>query len=67
MAKKTEGAFKHSVIEVNLTEEEYNFIKWLSKRDDEKYSRELELMFYTELRALQDLYQEEMIAEGNNS
>lgn len=63
MSAKTSGTYKHSIIEVNLTEEEYNFIKWFARRDDVKYSRELELIFYTELRQLQDLYQEEMEME----
>jgi len=63
MAAKNKGTFKHSIIEVNLTEEEYKFLKWLARRDDVKYSRELELVFYTELRQLQDLYLEEMKME----
>ena len=56
-------AYKHSIIEVNLTEKEYKFLKWLAKRDEVNYSRELQLVFYTELRQLQDLYQEEMEME----
>ena len=55
--------FKKSIIEVNLTETDYKFIKWLAKRDNEKYSRELQLIFYTELRAMEDLYLEEMQME----
>lgn len=59
--------FKKSVIEVNLTETDYKFLKWLAKRDEVKYSRELQLVFYTELRQLQDLYLEEMKMEETNS
>lgn len=47
-------------IDVRLTEEEHNFIKWLAKRDDESFNEKMKSLFYYQLRAEMDLYQEEM-------
>ena len=50
-------------ISVALTEEEYKLVKWFAERDGETEQQELQQIFYTELRALQDLYEEEMKLE----
>ena len=46
-------------IRVALYDEELDFIKWLAKRDGVNISQELSQIFYTELRALMDLHDEE--------
>lgn len=46
-------------ITVALTPEEMDFITWLAKRDKVSVGRELRQIFYTELRELIDLYEEE--------
>ena len=51
-------------IEITLSEEEYEFIKWLSKRDEVSEQTELKMIFNTEFYAVQDLYWGEMKGEG---
>ena len=50
-------------IEVVLTDEQVQFINWMSKRDNVTFQEELQMMFYTELRQCEDLYMEEMKGE----
>lgn len=50
-------------IEVILEDEELALIKWLAKRDGIPFRMELNCIFNTELRALMDLYYEEMRME----
>lgn len=54
-------------ISVALTEDEYSLVKWFAERDGVTEQRELQQIFYTELRALQDLYLEEMKQDQNNT
>lgn len=51
-------------IRVALYDEELDFIKWLAKRDGVNISQELSQIFYTELRALMDLHDEERKQES---
>ena len=53
----------HKRVSIDLTEEEYSFIKWLAKRDGVTEQRELQQVFYVELEALLNLYLEEMKQE----
>lgn len=46
-------------ITVALDAEEMDFIIWLAERDNVSVAKELRQIFYTELRALTDLYDEE--------
>ena len=46
-------------IKVSLTDEEYNFIKWLAKYDDVTISKELDYIFHTELNELMELFESE--------
>lgn len=46
-------------ISVELSEDEYSFIKWLAKRDKVSEQEELNMIFSTELREVIDLYSEE--------
>jgi len=46
-------------INVKLTKEEMDFITWLAARDNVSVARELRQIFYTELSALMDLFDEE--------
>lgn len=52
-------------VKVTLTADEYNFIKWLAKRDKVKITTELKQIFYTELGALSVLYEGEFNADTN--
>ena len=47
-------------VQLILSEDEWKFIKWLAKRDKVAMHEEMQMMFYTELRQLQDLHSEEM-------
>ena len=49
---------RHS-IRVVLSAEDEEFIKWLSKRDEVSFQEELQMVFYTELRELQEYFKEE--------
>ena len=51
-------------IKVLLSDEELDFIKWLADRDGVDVSQELSQIFYTELRALMDLHDEERKQES---
>ena len=46
-------------IEVNLTQEEMKFLLWLSQRDNVSLKKELQQLFYLQLREEMDLYLEE--------
>lgn len=53
-------------INVWLDEEEINFIKWMAKRDNVSFMKEMQYMFQTELDQCRCLYEPEMEAELNN-
>lgn len=46
-------------IKVALHDNEYDFLKWLAKRDGVTVSEELRQLFYLQLREEMDLYEEE--------
>ena len=46
-------------IKVEISDDEYTFIKWMARRDMVSISEEMKMIFRTELGALQDLYEEE--------
>lgn len=46
-------------INVKLTEEEYDFLKWLAKRDSVTVSKEMQMLFYLQLSEEMELYKEE--------
>lgn len=46
-------------INVKLTEEEYDFLKWLAKRDSVTVSKEMQMLFYLQLSEEMELYEEE--------
>ena len=46
-------------IKVEISDDEYTFIKWMAGRDMVSISEEMKMIFRTELRALQDLHEEE--------
>ena len=46
-------------INIELSEDEYSFIRWLAKRDRVSEQEELNMIFSTELREVRDLYNEE--------
>lgn len=46
-------------IKVSLTDDEYDFIKWLAKYDDVTISKELISIFHTELNELMELFESE--------
>lgn len=50
-------------VNVYLSDEEDQFIKWLADRDNVSYQDELKQIFYFELEQLQMLYLEEMKGE----
>ena len=47
-------------INANITASEYDFIKLMAKRDNVTIAEEIRIIFYTELRALQDIHGEYM-------
>lgn len=53
---------KHRV-QITLSDKEDDFVKWLAKRDGVSYQEELQMLFYTELRACRELYEAEMKGE----
>ena len=50
-------------IDVAFTEEEYKFLEWLAKRDDETVQEKIKSLFYYQLQVEKDLYLEEMKQE----
>ena len=52
-------------VKVTLTADEYNFIKWLAKRDKVKITTELKQIFYTEFGELWGLFESEYNADTN--
>lgn len=53
-------------IEVPLTDDELKFIKWISKRDGVSVQEEMQMIFKTELRALIDLHESDMMEDVDN-
>lgn len=47
-------------IKIDLSEEREQFIEWLAQRDVVSFQKELQIIFFTELRACEDLYMDEM-------
>lgn len=50
-------------IEIDLSDEQVQFIRWMSERDNVTFQEELQMIFYTELRQCEDLYMDEMKGE----
>ena len=50
-------------ININLTDKEDQFIKWLAKRDDTSYQKELQIIFQMELDHEMEIYRDEMLAD----
>ena len=46
-------------IKVVLNDRQYNFIKWLAKRDEITITEELETLFYLQLSEEMELHEEE--------
>lgn len=51
-------------VRVTLSGEDDAFVKWLAKRDRVSYQEELQMLFYTELREMQDFCREEYEGES---
>lgn len=54
---------KHRV-QITLSDKEDDFVKWLAKRDGVSYQEELQMLFYTELREMQEFCREEYEGEA---
>lgn len=54
---------KNRNIKVTLHDEEYDFLKWLAKRDGVTVSEEMKMLFNLQLSEEMDLYFEEMQQE----
>lgn len=50
-------------IYVRLTDEEFDFLKWLAERDKVSVSEEMKMLFNLQLREEMDLYNEERLQE----
>lgn len=50
-------------IEVILTDNDMEFVKWMAKRDGVTIQQELKQYFYTEFEQCKTLYMDEMISE----
>lgn len=50
-------------IYVRLTEEEFDFLKWLAGRDKVSVSDEMKMLFNLQLREEMELYNEERLLE----
>ena len=50
-------------VEIFLTDEEMEFVKWMAKRDGVTIQRELQQYFYTEFEQCKVLYMDEMMEE----
>ena len=50
-------------MDVRLTDEEFEFLKWLAKRDNLTIKNEMRCLFNLQLREEMDLYNEERIQE----
>lgn len=50
-------------VDVILTDEEFEFLKWLAKRDNLTIKNEMRCLFNLQLREEMDLYNEERIQE----
>lgn len=57
---------KNRNIKVTLHDHEYDFLKWLAKRDGVTVSEEMKLLFNLQLSEEMDLYYEEMQQERGN-
>ena len=47
-------------IDITMTEEEYELIKWLAKQDNSTIQQELKMIFSVEIEHLKELYLDEM-------
>lgn len=47
-------------VDIAMTEEEYELIKWLAKRDNSTIQQELKMIFSVEFEHLKELYLDEM-------
>lgn len=50
-------------LDIGLSNDDIEFIKWMAERDNVTFRRELEMIFYVELEHCKELYYEEMIME----
>lgn len=50
-------------VDVRLTDEEFEFLQWLAKRDNLTVKNEMRCLFNLQLREEMDLYKEERIQE----
>lgn len=53
---------KHNV-KISLSDDDERFISFMAKRDNVSFQEELQMIFYTELRQLIDLYESELKGE----
>lgn len=53
---------KHNV-KISLSDDDERFILFMAKRDNVSFQEELQMIFYTELRQLIDLYESELKGE----
>ena len=51
-------------IKVTLHDEEYEFLKWLAKRDNVKVAEEMKMLFNLQLSEEMALYEDERKQEG---
>lgn len=54
-------------IYVRLTDEEFDFLKWLAERDKVSVSEEMKMLFNLQLREEMELYNEERLQEERES
>lgn len=50
-------------MDVRLTDEEFEFLKWLAKRDNVTIKNEMRCLFNLQLREEMELYNEERLQE----
>lgn len=53
----------HRNVDVRLTDEEFEFLKWLAKRDKLTIKNEMRCLFNLQLREEMELYNEERLQE----
>lgn len=54
-------------IKVTLRDREYEFLKWLAKRDDVTVGEEMKLLFNLQLSEEMELYEAEFTQEGGKT
>ena len=54
-------------IKVTLRDHEYEFLKWLAKRDDVTVGEEMKLLFNLQLSEEMELYEAEFTQEGGKA